>query len=447
MVLNKIIIKIAYSILVFATLVLFILAVAIEPIDTTPLKEQKYYQQTRSLLNELEIPAFSPTNDLQAGWHATNITPAKAAMVGYTPRATFTAVADSIYCRVISVSNGTTRISFISFDLLIVPPEVKDAILKKIKEDQINTFPYFSAVHSHSSIGNWDNTLAGGVIAGNYDHAMVDRLASKAIQAIIHSLADLQPASMAVFQANAPELVYNRLDRNASTDTLVRGFTINRADDSTAYLVTFAAHATNLPMKSTFLSADYPGQVVKELNDHGSFAMFMAGMVGSHSLKNNEGLKHMDAIRATGKQISSKILTANKTTIDTLVTIYHKQIPLPARPAQLKLSRNWQLRNWLFEVGFGPLDLSVTVVKIGSLVMISMPGDFSGELYLNHIASSHPDLNLIITSFNGDFGGYIIEDKHYYSSKKEEANVMNWLGPYGGQYFASVVNQLIGKID
>jgi len=447
MVSKKTIHKVIYSLLLFGVILLFALAVTIEPIDTTPLNEKEFYRQTQSLLKERKISAFAPKSTLKAGWHEVNITPAKAAMAGYTPRSSFTSVADSLYCRVVSVSNGATLVSFISFDLLIVPPKVKAAILRKIKEEQINTFPYFGAVHSHNSIGNWDNSLAGSIIAGKYDPALVKMLANSAIQAINNSIHDLQPASLAVVQATAPDLIYNRLDTNAATDTLLRGITVNRADGSTGYLVTFAAHATNLPMKSTFLSADYPGCVVKELNERGDFAMFMAGMVGSHSLKNIDGLKHFEAIKATGKQISHKIFNANKTKIDTVATIYHEQIPLPYRQAQLKLEKDWQLRNWLFELGFGPLDLSITVVKIGSLVMIAAPGDFSGELYLNHIANNHPDLNIIITSFNGDFAGYIIDDQHYFSSKKEEANVMNWLGPYGGQYFAEIINQLINKFN
>jgi hypothetical protein len=200
-------------------------------------------------------------------------------------------------------------------------------------------------------------------------------------------------------------------------------------------------------MKSTYLSAEYPGRVVTELESEVDFAMFMAGMVGSHGLTGIKG-KNIDKIQVAGEQLSAKILNNEYLIpINHSAPIQYQEIELPVKEAKLRLGGNWQLRNWVFEQGFGKMKASISLFKIGELVMLSMPGDFSGELYQNHIAGNHEDLEVIITSFNGDFIGYIIDDRHYWSSQKDETNVMNWLGPHGGEYFAIITNQILDMLS
>jgi len=94
-----------------------------------------------------------------------------------------------------------------------------------------------------------------------------------------------------------------------------------------------------------------------------------------------------------------------------------------------------------------PLQGELTYLQLNDIVMIGTPCDFSGEVYVNHIAeiAAQQNKELIITSFNGDYTGYITEDAHYETEKKEEVMTLNWVGPHYGNYFAEMINKLLSK--
>jgi hypothetical protein len=52
---------------------------------------------------------------------------------------------------------------------------------------------------------------------------------------------------------------------------------------------------------------------------------------------------------------------------------------------------------------------------------------------------------LFITSFNGDYVGYITYDDHYGRSEQEEVMAMNWVGPHYGEYYSQVIKKILSK--
>jgi hypothetical protein len=119
-------------------------------------------------------------------------------------------------------------------------------------------------------------------------------------------------------------------------------------------------------------------------------------------------------------------------------------ISLP--PSQLRIAGNLRVRDWLFSAFLGKLEANIKVMEIGDILMIGMPCDFSGELSVNHGLDQFAEgfgENLFITSFNGNYIGYITEDDHYYTCDHDEVRALNWVGPYKGSYFASVIKQII----
>ena len=52
---------------------------------------------------------------------------------------------------------------------------------------------------------------------------------------------------------------------------------------------------------------------------------------------------------------------------------------------------------------------------------------------------------LFITSFNGDYVGYITYDEHYGHSEQEEVMAMNWVGPYYGKYYSEIIKKILSK--
>ncbi|MGK7393588.1 MAG: neutral/alkaline non-lysosomal ceramidase N-terminal domain-containing protein [Candidatus Cyclobacteriaceae bacterium M3_2C_046] len=421
-------------------------------INQDPVTDQSYYQNMMQKLDTMDLESHAG-DTIRVGWSRINITPPRPTpMAGYKPRPAFTEVTDSLYIRTLVIANGNATVAFVSADLLIFPPMVNNLIRQKIKSAYPEVFIYLGATHTHYSLGGWDNTIVGNFSMGRYDQQLTHQLARQVMESLDQALQKMAPAALAYFQIPADQYIRNRLNPDGAIDGFLRGIEIVfEQDHEKAYLVTYSAHATNLPMKSTALSNDYPGQLIRQLESApgNQFALFMAGMVGSHNLSGIEA-RHYEKVQLAGKKLSQLILQdSSRQKLQAPLKITSRHIPLEYPEPQLRLTGNFRLRSWLYELVLGELSGEITLVKLNQVILIGVPVDFSGELYADQLRqlSEQTGMHVIITGFNGDYVGYVIDSESYFNTQKEEGNVMNWLGPQSAQYFSQIITRLVQKLD
>ena len=441
-----------------ATVVLF-LAISLSPNDHTPYKQTEFYAQTAARLSALPDLA-APKTDLRAGWAKVNLTPAFTTPTGgYGVRRGkhWTTVADSIWVRALVFDNGNGPLAIVAADLLILPPTVSEQLRKRLPEIGMAwESVYFGTTHSHNSLGGWAPGLVGNLFSGSYDQRVVNHITNTILAALKQAKTDLQPTEISYRQVNAPEFVYNRLDESYPVDPFFRLLRLKRTDGKTATLVTYPAHATMIDIFShQYLSRDWPGRVVDGLErETGGFALFMAGAVGSMGPKGPPTGKDFPLVN----QYAADMLKRLKPEIGQLKTQPTKAggtplglltLPLSLRnPAPRVLSERFaelRIRPWLFHSVYGDYPSDLKALRIGPVLLIGTPCDFSGELVapLAQLAKQQ-GLDLIITSFNGGYIGYITPDK-YYEKDTYETRVMNWFGPQNGAYFSEMMRGLIKK--
>lgn len=434
-------------------LVLFIFILAgivfslVGPVDHTPLRDQIFYQEMKSQLEQLQLPPSKKTL-LAAGWKKVAITPDHPMnMAGYRMREEFDSVHDSLSARVIILNTGDKLCYLISIDLLLFPPSLKEKLIAHFKNSKEQPFLYLSATHTHNGVGCWHDSLVGNVVLGDYNETWVNETAMKIISALEETEKNLQPTSLAYWETDAIEYAENRLKAGAPRDGMLRGLKLVRQDSSTAHLISFSAHATSISKKSKSLSGDYPAAVVDSLmKSTNSFGMFMAGMVGSHRLAGIDA-EEFDLVAKAGHVLSEKVRSAALSPKADSITLNAAHIPIQFGPSQLRISKDWKLRNWAFSWLVNPLQGELTYLQLNDIILIGTPCDFSGEIFVNHIAevAAQQNKKVIITSFNGDYVGYITEDEHYETLAKEEVMALNWVGPYYGSYFTEMINTLLKK--
>jgi neutral ceramidase len=424
----------------------FLLALAaalVKPIDRTPMAEQSFYQESLQALDTFRITKRNGS-ELRVGWGKVNITPAaEMPMAGYRPRPAFKHVHDSLFIRVLVVSNSNATVALVSADLLLFPPALLNAITERLTPGELD-FVYPGATHTHNGIGGWDDTFAGQLIAGNYNEQWVNATADAVVVCIRKATRVMKTASFAYAEANGAAFVVNRL-RQAPVDDRLRIMTITRSDSTKACFFTFSAHANCINKKSLDLSADYPGEVVNQLQKRGfDFAMYIAGMVGSHRphYARQPDAKDFEFIQLMAADVADSIATANRKK-NNLSTLAFASLPIRFGPSQMRLEKNIALRTWVFNAGLGELSGELKLLRIGGLALVGTPCDFSGELYLRYFNDRTEPL--IITSFNGGYVGYITEDSAYDIVNKAEVRNMNWVGPYHGQYFSEMIGRLVAK--
>jgi neutral ceramidase len=428
-----------------AILILVIISVA--PVDRTPAQEYPQYQVMMSRLDSLQsLKIPQAQRQFSVGYGKENLTPPfRTATAGYGKRKgkLFTAIHDSIYVRAIVIDNGTQRFAIVSADLLIIPPTVTRALntrLSKIGFSLNNT--YLGATHSHNSIGNWGEGVTR-FLYGTYEDTVVNFIADKIVKSIQNASKNLLPSRILAGVVPIPETVGNRVIENGPEDPLLRVIEAHRSDSTKLILMSYTAHATCLYSGDFELSRDYPGKLVDIMEKKGyRFAMFMAGAVGSHScVAPAYGESCVDWLAT---HISDHLIrSVNMLHPVRDSTLWMERIPLALADPQVKLTPNWKARAWLFRATFGEYPAYLTALRIGDLVMLGTPCDFSGEFdpQLDSFAAKHA-MRVMVTSFNGGYIGYVTPKKHY-DVNHYETQLMNWYPPGNGEYITACLEKLI----
>lgn len=435
-------------------IVLF-LAISLAPVDDTPYQQMPYYTQTKQRLAQLPTPPPS-RNSIRAGWAKVNITPAYTTPTGgYGIRRGkhWRLVSDSIFVRAILLDNGSTKAAVIGLDLLITPPTVTEQLKKRLPEVGLRwENVYTGAIHSHNSVGGWAPGLVGQLIAGEYDEKIVTSITDGVLNAIRAAQSKMAPVQIGYGETDATDHIYNRIAHAGPTGPLdgkIRLLKLQKNTGESALLCSFAGHATLFNGENgDYLSRDYPGSLVDRLEKKSAdFAVFLAGAVGSTGPE-ARGKTDFQEIRHYAGDLAARIERTvpiiNPKTDSTLAIL---TLPLGLREPHPRVIGNWRIRPWLFYAVYGDYPSDLKALRIGQTVMLGTPCDFSGEFVADFTPLARKKgLNLMITSFDGGYIGYVTPDR-YYDRQTYETRDMNWFGPYNGAYFEEMMMGLLERID
>ncbi|GAB4027912.1 neutral/alkaline non-lysosomal ceramidase N-terminal domain-containing protein [Spirosoma gilvum] len=434
--------------------ILLFLAVSLAPVDETPYQQMPYYSQTKQRLEALPAPSAAKTT-ISAGWAKVSITPPYSTPTGgYGARRGkhWHIISDSIFARAIVLDNGTTKVAVVGLDLLITPPTVTEALKKRLPEVGLRwENVYMGAIHSHNSMGGWAPGLVGQLIAGGYDEKIVTRITEGVLQAIRTAQTSIAPVQMGYGEADATDHIYNRIGWSGPTKPLdgkIHLLRLKKNSGESALLCTFAGHATLFEDSMwNYLSRDYPGSLVDRLEKKSAdFAVFLAGAVGSTGPE-AKGKTDFQEIRNYAGDLAARIeRTVPTIQLKSDSALAMLTLPLGLREPHPRVIGNWRVRPWLFYAIYGDYPSDLKALRIGQTVLLGTPCDYSGEFVADFKPlAQQKGVNLMITSFDGGYIGYVTPDA-YYSRTTYETRDMNWFGPYNGAYFEEMMMGLLKKI-
>ncbi|MBL7844864.1 MAG: neutral/alkaline non-lysosomal ceramidase N-terminal domain-containing protein [Cyclobacteriaceae bacterium] len=428
---------------VVLAVLLFIALVGIAPVNRN-IDRTEATLTMREAIKNLQ-PAAQNISSFHVGFAKVNLTPPfPVATAGYGKRKgkIIEGIRDSVFVRAMVLHNGSQRVAIVSADLLIIPPTVTALLERELPQVGFsleNT--YLGATHSHNSIGNWGEG-ATALLYGAYDDKVIRLIVDQIKESIASANRSVKQATLKSGTIAVPDAVRNRLIKNGPVDSLLRVVEMHQSDGSKQVLLSYTAHATCLSSRDLRLSRDYPGALVDAIEAQGySFAMFMAGAVGSHACRIPEG---EDCIGWMASELSS-YLTNNSNALAPMSSsaLAFYRVPLLLTDPQPKLTGSLRLRAWLFRYAFGEYPVHLNALRIGNVLMIGTPCDYSGEFnrHLDQYASQY-GLTTMITSFNGGYIGYVTPDK-YFDEDHYETRLMNWYGYGNGDYVTSCIESLI----
>jgi len=446
---------------ILIALLIVIYFTATGPVVNTPFYESDYFKKSLHEIDSLKSVITPVNGSLKAGFSKVCITPALGSsadnvekgefvqlpLAGFGARkgAPATGIHDSIFVKAAALKVKNKLVVLVGADLLIIPPNITDSVMKVLNKNGISRDQvFFSATHTHSSVGAWGPGFTGKEFAGPENKNVQKWLVRQISKAVLLATQDLKPASVATGDFNAARFTRNRLIGELGTKNDDFSYIVIQQDEGKkAVIGSFSAHSTCLGGKNFEISGDYPGYWQRKMENNGiDFAIFMAGAMGSQT-NSGEG-EGFEKPRFIGEALADSTIKYMQNMVlkdSVFLSSVTTKLNLPEYHFRLTTNRNLSsgLTKKLMPI---PENAVLQGMRIGNMVWVTAPADFSGEFALqlkNTLAAKGFDAN--VTSFNGSYVGYIIPGRYFYLDEYEP-KTMGFFGPTMGDYTFGLINRL-----
>ena len=394
---------------------------------------------------------------LGAGWAKRSIVPEIGVpLAGFGDRRgrPSTGVHDEIHVKALALTDGYDTVCLVGSDMLIVPENVADAVREDVSARTILTAGniLFSASHTHSGPGAFGPGFVSNAFNGEYDPAVPEFLARQFADAIVEAHDAMKPARLAHGGLDAPDCIRNRT-RDAATDSELSYLVIEQEGGARCYVVSFSGHPTILGGRNMEFSGDYPGALQRTIEaETGGFAMYLGGALGSMSVQAREGANAFARVEATGAELARRVLEdAAAPEFAEEIDVASIGFPFDLPPMGMRLSKSWRLSPLLLSVIGIDSDGWLEGVRVGDVFLYGTPSDFSGEISTELKGwASQQGIDLWVTSFNGDYVGYVSPDRYYDDVGPEqdryEMGLMSWLGPNQEAFFTGLMKHMAATL-
>ena len=429
--------------------VVIIALATLRPVDRAPwaVTATALQARTEAAAMHRELAAARPAA-LRAGWATAPLDlRVGEPMAGYGARrgAGSQGIAEPLYGRALFLRAGETEAVLVTADVLLIHATVAREIARLCAAQGLGEKAiYFTATHTHCGPGGWGPNAIEQAVCGKFDPESVQRLARVLAAVILQARAAAMPAEWTWLELNAPEQVRNRTVPGGPTDPALDALAVRQlADGATGVFACYGAHATCHGSHQMKFSGDYPGALVRSLENGGlNFAAFGAGAMGSQSPVG----KGDDAERAEG--IGTDLAGLIRAALPgaawrrelTLATA-RRDVPLPS--LQVRLGRRVRLAGWIANA-LHPPTAPFHLLRLDEHRLVGLPVEFSAMLSAPlRAAAAQRGIRLCITPFNGDYAGYVLPPASYDTSAYEAG--MTFLGPWGGEYFVDLIHAGTGR--
>ncbi len=450
---------------VLAALLIVLYFVSTGSVVNTPYFESEYFKKSQTDIDSLSKISMPVSGKTEAGFSKISITPklncaadnsekgefVKMPLAGFGGRegAPATGIHDSVFVKAVALKVAEKLVVLVGADLLIMPPNITDSVVQILTQKGFKRSQLFlSATHTHSSLGSWGPGFTGKQFAGENNKNVEKWLVQQISKAALSAVANLQPAKTTTGNFNAGDYTRNRLVGELGTKNDDFSFLfIQQTAGKKAVIGSFSAHSTCMGDENMEISGDYPGYWQRKMENSGiDLAVFMAGSMGS---QNNRGEgEGFEKPRFIGESLADSTLVHINTLAPANSVLFNTatlKMNLPEYHFRISTTRN--LSSFLTgKLMPYPENAVLQVLRIGNMVWISTPADFSGEYALqlkNSLAAKGFDAN--VTSFNGSYVGYIIPGRYFYLDEYEP-KTMGMFGPTMGDYTFHLINQLTNLV-
>ena len=399
---------------------------------------------------------------------------------------------DELYAKAFVLSDGKTKTAIVTTDLVGVDKDLVSSIRKQvqnrtdIKKENI----LISASHTHSGPDFSkpkffeEELTIEGLSKKDYVDSLREATARKIADAVLMANNHMKEARVGVGKGVVCNVAANRRDPTGLMDNTVGVLRVDEEEGKPlAILVNFCGHPTVLGSDNYLISADYPGYLMKAIEDvieEHVIAMFTNGACGNVSTRftrreqtfreakrlgsmlSGEAIKVSEMIEAKGQ---GKLKVVSKT-----IKLPTKRFPtlreaeedyeeakdnfekLKAegttkgrlRVAYTTLKGAERLAKWV-KKGIGKIEeieTEMQAIAIDDTILVTEPGELFVEIGLDIKKKSGLE-NVFVVGYANDSIGYIPTWEAYKEGKYEAFSTI--LSPKAGEIICKTALELISK--
>ena len=198
---------------------------------------------------------------------------------GYPPlRSTVSRADTPLLARALTVEVGGQRLSLVVLDVLLIPPQLRDAIAEK------HGTVWVAATHTHSGPSGFDPRAASELAAlGSYSPAAFERLVEAGRKALELAEASLTEVRLEVGTAQSNTLAVPR--SGSLADTRITRARFDGPQGPLAQVVIVSGHPTLAPRRPDALHGDFPSLLAAKLEANGGpLTLVLQGAGGNASV-------------------------------------------------------------------------------------------------------------------------------------------------------------------
>lgn len=308
---------------------------------------------------------------------------------------------ETTYARTLLLESGGVRTGIVLLELMTMPASLSDRIARRLRSEGIEC-ALVAATHSHSGPGAYDRAFVPQAVAvGRFDPAVETALVDAVHASLMAAMGELSGAILRAGEERVRIAVNRDREGEPVDDRLTRVEVLREDGTPIATILRASAHPTIAPRQG--LSGDWPGVVMRGLEEEGGIGFVLQGASGDAKV---EGEREVASFAA---RVLAAARGVEPGRIDEPPGLGCRMaefgLPPPDLSAMVPRPFSRLLSN--LAVPFAPRTSRVVELRLGSLTLLGVPAEPTAAV--GRRLEDVPGRTVRTVGLVGDYAGYAVE--------------------------------------